>query len=69
MENLDTKFLKVDADELISIYLYIIYNLDLPSLYTQLDFIEHFTGSITKQSMIGYYFTSVVGSLEFIMSS
>ena len=69
MENLDTKFLKVDADELISIYLYIIYNLDLPSLYTQLDFIENFTGSITKQSMIGYYFTSVVGSLEFIMSS
>ena len=69
MENLDSKFLKVDADELISIYLYIIYNLDLPSLYTQLDFIEHFTGSITKQSMIGYYFTSVVGSLEFIMSS
>ena len=69
MENLDSKFLKVDADELISIYLYIIYNLDLPSLYTQLDFIENFTGSITKQSMIGYYFTSVVGSLEFIMSS
>ena len=69
MENLDTKFLKVDADELISIYLYIIYNLDLPSLYTQLDFIENFTGSITKKSMTGYYFTFVVGSLEFIMSS
>ena len=69
MENLDSKFLKVDADELISIYLYIIYNLDLPSLYTQLDFIENFTGSITKQSMIGYYFASVVDSLEFIMSS
>ena len=69
MENLDTKFLKVDADELISIYLYIIYNLDLPSLYTQLDFIENFTGSITKKSMIGYYFASVVDSLEFIMSS
>ena len=69
MENLDTKFLKVDADELISIYLYIIYNFDLPSLYTQLDFIENFTGSITKKSMTGYYFTFVVGSLEFIMSS
>ena len=69
MENLDSKFLKVDADELISIYLYIIYNLDLPSLYTQLDFIENFTGSITKKSMIGYYFASVVDSLEFIMSS
>ena len=68
-ENLDSEFLKVDSDELTSIYLYIIYNLDLPSLYTQLDFIENFTGSITKQSMIGYYFTSVVGSLEFIMSS
>ena len=69
MENFDSEFLKVDADELTSIYLFIIYNFDLPSLYTQLDFIENFTGSITKQSMIGYYFTSVVGSLEFIMSS
>ena len=42
--------------------------MDLPSIYTELDFIKYFTGSITKQSMIGYYYTTVEGCLAFIMS-
>ena len=63
------KFLNIDADELLSIYLYIIYNINLPSIYTELDFINYFTGSITKQSMIGYYYTTIEGCLNFIMSS
>ena len=62
-------FLNVDADELMSIYLYIVYNMDLYSIYTQLDFIKHFTGSITKQSIIGYYYTTIEGCLAFIMSA
>ena len=63
------KFLNIDADELLSIYLYIIYDINLPSIYTELDFINYFTGSITKQSMIGYYYTTIEGCLNFIMSS
>jgi len=63
------KFLNVNADELMSIYLYIIYNMNLYSIYTQLDFIRYFTGSITKQSIIGYYYTTIEGSLAFIMSA
>ena len=63
------KFLNIDADELLSIYLYIIYNINLPSIYTELDFINYFTGSITKQSMIGYYYTTIEGCLNFIMSA
>ena len=69
VENLDKKFLNIDADELMSIYLYIVYNMDLQSIYTQLDFIKYFTGSITKQSMIGYYYTTVNGCLSFIMEA
>ena len=52
-----------------SIYLYIVYNMDLPSIYTELDFIKYFTGSTTKQSMIGYYYTTIEGCLTFIMDA
>ena len=68
-KNLIPNNLNIDADNLMTIYLYIIYNLDLPSIFTQLDFIQNFTGSVSKQSMIGYYFTTVGGSLEFIMGA
>ena len=62
-------YLTIEADDLMSIYLYIIYNMDLPSIFTELDFIKYFTGSTTKQSMIGYYFSTIEGCLTFIMDS
>ena len=62
------KFLNIDADELMSIYLYIIYQLKMPSLYVQLDFIKYFTTNISKQSMIGYYYTALEGCLNFILN-
>ena len=68
VEGLDSKYLIINADELMSIYLYIVYNMNLSSIYTQLDFIKYFTGIATKQSMIGYYYTTVEGCLNFIMS-
>ena len=69
VKNLPEKFLNIDADELISIYLYIVYNMKLNSIYTQLDFIKHFTGDKTKKSMVGYYYTTIEGSLNYIMSA
>ena len=68
-KKIEKKLLNIDADELMSIFLYITYNMDLPSIYTELDFINYFTGSITKQSMIGYYYTTIEGCLNFIMSA
>jgi len=65
-DNLPTKFLSIDADELMSIYLYIIYNLKEPNIYTELDFVQYFTTIISKQSMVGYYYTTVTGCLNFI---
>ena len=62
------KFFTIDADELMSIYLYIIYNMNEPSLFTELDFVQNFTTMISKQSMVGYYYTTVNGCLNFIMN-
>ena len=67
VKGLPEKYLNIDADELMSIYLYIVYNINLPSIYTQLDFINYFTGNATKQSMVGYYYTTIEGCLNFIM--
>ena len=67
-KDLPGKFLNIDADELMSIYLYIIYKLKRPELFVQLDFIKYFTTNQTKQSMIGYYYTALEGCLNFILS-
>ena len=66
--DLSTKFLNIDADELMSIYLYIIYKMKMPSLFIHLDFIKYFTTPVSKQSMIGYYFTALEGCLNFILN-
>ena len=62
-------FLNIDADELMSIYLYIFFNMRLPSILTELDFIKYFTTKITKKSMIGYYYTTLYGCYEFLMKA
>ena len=62
-------FLNIDADELMSIYLYIFFNMNLPSILTELDFIKYFTTKITKKSMIGYYYTTLYGCYEFLMKA
>ena len=52
-----------------SIYLYIVCNVKYKDLniFTELDFIQYFTTIISKQSMVGYYYTTVNGCLNFIM--
>ena len=62
-------FLRIDSDELLSIYLYIICKMNTESIYTQLDFIQYFTGIASKQSMIGYFYTTVEGCLKYIMQA
>ena len=62
-------FLRIDSDELLSIYLYIICKMNTKSIYTQLDFIQYFTGIASIQSMIGYFYTTVEGCLKYIMQA
>jgi hypothetical protein len=68
-DNLPKKFLTIDADELMSIYLYIVCNVKYKdsNIFTELDFIQYFTTIISKQSMVGYYYTTVNGCLNFIL--
>ena len=67
-DNFPQKFLTIDADELMSIYLYIVFNMKESNIFTELDFILYFTTIISKQSMVGYYYTTVNGCLNFIMN-
>ena len=67
-DKLPDNFLKIDSDELLSIYLYIICKMNTKSIYTQLDYIQYFTGTVTKQSLIGYFYTTFEGCLKYIMS-
>ena len=69
VKDLPPRYLNIDADQLMSIYLYIVYNMDLSSIYTQLDFINFFTGEKTKKSIIGYYYTTFDGCISFIMAA
>ena len=68
-DKLPDNFLRIDSDELLSIYLYIICKMNTESIYTQLDFIQYFTGIASKQSMIGYFYTTVEGCLKYIMQA
>ena len=65
---LPDNFLRIDSDELLSIYLYIICKMNTESIYTQLDYILYFTGIVTKHSMIGYFYTTFENCLNFLMS-
>ena len=67
-KKLSNNFLRIDADQLLSIYLYIIFKMNTDTIYTQLDFIQNFIGIASKQSMVGYFFTTVDGCIKFIMS-
>ena len=68
VENIEKKYLDLNVDELITIYLYIIYNLNLDTIYTELDFIKYFTRDIDKNSILGFYYSTFEGCLNFIMS-
>ena len=63
------EMLSIDADELMTIYIYIIYKCKMPSLFIHSDFIKYFTTPMTKSAMIGYYYTTLQGCLEYIMNT
>ena len=43
--------------------------MNVESIFTHLDYIQHFTGNISKQSIIGYFYTTVEGCIKFIMDA
>ena len=70
IENIKKKLI-IDSDQLMTIYLYIVYNLNktFDDIFSELDFIDNFITLVTRQSIIGYYFTTVRGCVDFILKS
>ena len=66
-EFINPSMLNIGADELTSIYLYIIIKVNLPELFIYCDLIEYFTVSSTKSNMFGFYFSTVKGVLNHIL--
>jgi hypothetical protein len=59
--------LGIDADELMTIFMYIVYKCHMPELFVHGDFIKYFTSPTTKSTMIGYYYTTLQGCLDFLL--
>ena len=59
--------LSIDADELMTIFIYIIYKCNMPLLFVHADFINYFTSPTTKSTMIGYYYTTLKGCLDYLL--
>ena len=59
--------LSIDADELMTIFMYIIYKSNMPLLFVHADFIKYFTSPTTKSTMIGYYYTTLQGCLDYLL--
>ena len=64
--DLPPEFLTIEADDIMTIYLYIIYKLGHKSIIVQLDFIKYFTTSLTKQSIFGYYYSTFEGCIKYL---
>ena len=59
-------YFSIGADDIMTIYLYIIYKLGYKSIVVQLEFVKYFTTSITKQSIFGYYYSTFEGCVRFL---
>lgn len=58
--------LSIDSNQLMAIFIYIILKADIPELMVHSQFVEHFTTPMTKSTMMGYYFSTINGSLKYI---
>ena len=66
---IEPSMLSIDADELMTIFMYIIYKSNMPLLFVHADFIKYFTSPTTKSTMIGYYYTTLQGCLDFLLET
>ena len=59
--------LNIDADELMTIYIYIIIHSQLSEIFIHSAFVKYFTTAQTKSTMMGYYFSTLEGSLDYLL--
>ncbi len=62
----DTSLLDINADELMAIFIYIIMKSQKPEIIIHLNIIKEFTTAVTRNSMMGYYYTTIEAAIIFI---
>jgi hypothetical protein len=67
-EVISSSLLNIDADELMTIFIYIIIKSQMSDLLIHSKFIKEFTTSTTRSTMMGYYYTTIEASLIYILS-
>ena len=65
--SINPSVLNIEADELMKIFVYIVYKSKMSKLFVHLDFIKYFTIKETKSTMIGYYCTLLEGAINYIL--
>ena len=56
----------IEADELMTIFLFIIVKSKMPELAIFAKMIKHFTTSTTRGTMIGYYYTTLEATIAYV---
>ena len=51
-----------------TIYIYIIIHSQLSEIFIHSAFVKYFTTAQTKSTMMGYYFSTLEGSLDYLLS-
>jgi len=63
---ISNSLLNLDADDIMSIFIYIIIRSKIYDILIHSKFIKEFTTSITKSTMMGYYYVTMEASLMFL---
>ena len=67
-EYIDSNLLNLEIDQLMTIFIYIIIQSQITDISVHCKLIKSFTTCITKASMIGYYYSTVEASVQYISS-
>jgi hypothetical protein len=68
MENMlpSPGYLQVNSDELLKIFIFIVAHTQLSDLFINAKFVQNFTFSLTKSSMIGFYNSTLDAAINYI---
>ena len=61
------QYLNINADELMSLFIYALVQSQFPEIIIHLKIIDEFTSKTTKETMIAYYTTTMEAAIDFIL--
>ena len=64
---IEANYLNIDADELMSIFIYIIIKSEINDLLIHLRMVKDFTTSSAKSTMVGYYYVTLEASIMYLL--